>query len=208
MGHQDSLALRGGKHALACCAARGHSSSMTRRRVAGVILGVLLWAVVVLCLTVTLAPFFLDRVYYRGPVTGHFDGRRFFNPDGDWADVTPAQRNRLLWQQIFGDPTRPAWPDRVMVNPERPPARVAGAGMRVTWIGHATVLVQADGMNILTDPVWSETVGPFGIGPRRVAEPGVRFDDLPRIDLVLVSHNHYDHMDLATLKRLWERDRQ
>ncbi len=78
--------------------------------------------------------------------------------------------------------------------------------MTATWVGHATMLVQADGVNILTDPVWSETVGPFGFGPRRVAEPGIRFEDLPKIDLILVSHNHYDHMDLATIRRLWERD--
>ncbi|MEP9359441.1 MBL fold metallo-hydrolase [Sphingomonas sp. KR3-1] len=167
----------------------------------------LLWIVVVLCLAATIAPFFLDRVYYRGPASGHFDGRRFFNPDGEALDVSPARRNRLLWQQVFGDPTRPAWPDKVAVMPDKPPARVDGGAMRVTWIGHATVLVQADGVNILTDPVWSDRAGPFGIGPQRVAEPGVRFADLPKIDLVLVSHNHYDHMDLATLRRLWDRDR-
>ncbi|HEX8555750.1 MAG TPA: MBL fold metallo-hydrolase, partial [Sphingomonas sp.] len=63
------------------------------------------------------------------------------------------------------------------------------------------------GLNILTDPVWSDTAGPFGFGPKRVAKPGIAFDDLPRIDLIVVSHNHYDHMDLATLKRLWDRDR-
>lgn len=79
--------------------------------------------------------------------------------------------------------------------------------MLVTWIGHSSVLVQTQGLNILTDPVWSDTAGPFGIGPRRVAAPGARFEDLPRIDLVLVSHDHYDHMDLATLKKLWDRDR-
>jgi L-ascorbate metabolism protein UlaG (beta-lactamase superfamily) len=68
--------------------------------------------------------------------------------------------------------------------------------------------MQTQGLNILTDPVWSERVSPFSFaGPERVRAPGVRFEDLPPIDLVLVSHNHYDHLDLATLKRLWERDR-
>jgi L-ascorbate metabolism protein UlaG (beta-lactamase superfamily) len=176
-------------------------------RVIRPILTVLLWTVVALCVTATVLPFLLDRVYYRGPVSGHFDGQRFFNPDGEGLDVTPARRNRLIWQQLFGDPTRPDWPDKVAATPGKPPARVAGAAMKVTWIGHATVLVQADGVNILTDPVWSDTVGPFGIGPKRVAAPGVRFEDLPKIDVVLVSHNHYDHMDVATLQRLWERDR-
>jgi L-ascorbate metabolism protein UlaG (beta-lactamase superfamily) len=80
--------------------------------------------------------------------------------------------------------------------------------MRVTWIGHATVLVQTEGINILTDPIWSDRASPFSFaGPKRVRAPGVRFEDLPKIDIVLISHNHYDHMDLPTLKRLWERDR-
>lgn len=170
-------------------------------------LAVLLWTVVALCLVLTVTPFFLDRIYYRGPVSGHFDGRRFFNPDGGDAEFSPARRNRLIARQIAGDPSRPAWPDHVPVTPGRPPARVADGRMLVTWVGHATLLVQAGGVNILADPVWSDRVGPFGFGPRRVAAPGVRFVDLPRIDLVLVSHDHYDHMDLATLRRLWNRDR-
>lgn len=85
------------------------------------------------------------------------------------------------------------------------PAPGAGHGdeLRVTYIGHATILLQTAGVNILTDPIWSERASPVGFaGPRRVAAPGVRFDDLPPIDLVLVSHNHYDHLDLPTLKRL------
>lgn len=176
-------------------------------RLIRIALASLLWIVVAFCLIATAAPFFLDRIYYTGPVTGHFDGKRFFNPDGDALDISATRRNKLLWQQIFGDPTRPAWPDKVAVTPSRPPASVEGERMRVTWIGHASVLVQASGLNILTDPVWSDTVGPYGFGPKRVAEPGVRFEDLPKIDIVLVSHNHYDHMDLATLKRLWDRDK-
>ncbi|WHU01143.1 MULTISPECIES: MBL fold metallo-hydrolase [unclassified Sphingomonas] len=176
-------------------------------RLIRIALASLLWIVVAFCLVATAAPFFLDRIYYTGPVSGHFDGKRFFNPDGgDALDISATRRNKLLWQQIFGDPTRPAWPDKVAVTPSKPPASVEGERMRVTWIGHASVLVQASGLNILTDPVWSETVGPYGFGPKRVAEPGVRFEDLPKIDIVLVSHNHYDHMDLATLKRLWDRD--
>ena len=70
------------------------------------------------------------------------------------------------------------------------------------------MLIQTQGLNILTDPVWSDKVGPLDlVGPTRVAPPGIRFDDLPKIDLVLVSHNHYDHLDKATLKKLWQRDR-
>lgn len=172
---------------------------------------VLLFLIVSLCLLVTIVPRFLDAVYYRGPAGGHFDGARFFNPDGDDDAVAPPSgakpRANFLLRYILGNDGRPRWPEHVAIHPVAPPARVEGDAMLATWVGHATVLVQTQGLNILTDPVWSRTVGPLGIGPARVAEPGIAFDRLPKIDLVLVSHNHYDHMDLATLKRLWDRDR-
>jgi L-ascorbate metabolism protein UlaG (beta-lactamase superfamily) len=171
------------------------------------LLAVLLWAVVALCLAATIVPRFLDRIYYRGATSGHFDGARFFNPDGTDTELSPATRNRMLARRLLGDSAQPAWPERVAVAPSRPAARVEGARMVATWVGHATVLVQAQGLNILTDPIWSDRAGPFGLGPRRVAAPGIAFEELPRIDLVLVSHNHYDHMDLASLKRVWDRDR-
>jgi len=96
----------------------------------------------------------------------------------------------------------------VTENRRRCVERVHPDLMAVTWIGHSTVLVQAGGLNILTDPIWSERASPFSfVGPKRVRAPGIRFEDLPKIDLVLIIHNHYDHMDLPTLKRLWERDR-
>lgn len=169
----------------------------------------LLWAVVLLCLAATVVPHFLDRIYYRGPVSAHFDGARFFNPDGEdtFTPSVKTGRARLIWTELFGDPTRPAWPGHVAVTPAKPADRVRDGAWVATWVGHATLLLQGDGVNILTDPVWSDTVGPFGIGPRRVAEPGIRFEDLPPIDIVLISHNHYDHMDLDTLARLWRHDR-
>ena len=166
---------------------------------------VLLWLVIIICLTLTIVPHFLDARYYRGPVSDHFDGERFVNPDGD--DGLPVANTGSMLRYITARDDRPLWPSRVQVTPAKPPARVVGARMLVTWVGHASVLVQTQGLNILTDPVWSESAGPFGFGPTRVAAPGIRFEDLPRIDLVLVSHDHYDHMDLATLKRLWDRDR-
>mgnify|MGYP000959161956 FL=1 len=80
-------------------------------------------------------------------------------------------------------------------------------GIRITNIGHATLLIQADGVNILTDPVWSERASPFSwIGPRRYTEPGVTLADMPRIDIILLSHNHYDHMDIASLRYFYDRD--
>ena len=171
---------------------------------------ILLFLVVALGLAITIVPRFLDRIYYEGAVSDHFDGARFFNPDGDedtTAPPTGGSRAGFFWRYLTGNDGRPPWPKTVSVTPSRPAARIDGERMVATWIGHATVLVQTQGLNILTDPVWSDTAGPFGFGPKRVSAPGVRLEDLPKIDLVLVSHNHYDHLDKATLKRLWERDR-
>jgi L-ascorbate metabolism protein UlaG (beta-lactamase superfamily) len=135
--------------------------------------------------------------YYHGPVTAHFDGRKFVNP---WAPMPESFRTFLKWR-MNADPT--PWPDSVPVTLSSPPQRVYGDTLRVTYVGHCTVLLQTQGVNILTDPIWSKRASPVSFGgPKRVAVPGVQFEDLPPIDVVLVSHNHYDHMDLPTLKRL------
>src|SRR5262249_5710781 len=99
---------------------------------------------------------------------------------------------------------RGPWKDSPDAAPgPRPPERVSGRALRVTFVNHSTVLLQMDGVNVLTDPVWSERVSPFSaIGPRRHRPPGIRFEDLPPLDAIRVSHNHYDHMDLGTLRRL------
>jgi len=167
----------------------------------------LLFLLVGLCFAPSVVPPFLDRIYYRGAPSGHFDGAHFFNPEDRLRPPRATPPARFFNRWLTGD-GRARWPERVPVTPTVPPAWVEGRTMLVTWIGHSTVLVQTGGLNILTDPIWSERASPFAFaGPKRVRAPGVRFADLPRIDLVLVSHNHYDHMDVATLKRLWERDR-
>lgn len=139
--------------------------------------------------------------YYQGPVSDHFDGQRFFNPEG----VEPGGLLDLLRWQFGGGRVR--WPNPVVsaFPPAMPDRHVFGDRLRVTMVGHASMLIQIEGLNLLTDPVWSERASPFTFaGPKRVVPPGIRFEDLPPIDLVLVSHNHYDHLDLATLKRLQE----
>ena len=173
------------------------------------VLSGLLWIIVVGALAVVIVPRFLDRIYYEGAVSDHFDGARFFNPDGEDTARAPGGGGRagFLWRQATGRDGRPRWPASVATTQTKPATRVTGEAMVATWIGHATTLVQTQGLNIVTDPVWSERAGPFGFGPQRVQPPGVAFDDLPRIDVILISHNHYDHMDLTTLKRLWMRDR-
>ena len=143
-----------------------------------------------------------STVYYDGPTSDHFNGKVFLNP-------VPRQEgflDFLKWR--FGRDPAP-WPEWVDIGPTaKPPARIEGDDLRVTFVNHATVLIQTRGLNILTDPHWSERASPFSFyGPKRVHAPGVAFEDLPKIDAVLVSHNHYDHFDLKTLQRLYDRDR-
>ena len=133
---------------------------------------------------------------YRGPVSDHFDGVRFRN-------LTPTRDKTILdlmrWQATS---RRGEWSWRD-IAPQVPPARVHGEGLRVTLVNHSTTLIQTAGLNILTDPIWSKRCSPYQwAGPARFHAPGIRFEDLPGIDLVLVSHNHYDHLDLQTLQRL------
>ena len=138
--------------------------------------------------------------YYRGPRTDHFDGRHFFNEE-PFEEQQPSELAR--WQL---DRHRGKWPDSAAIPAPAPPARVGGGALRVTMVNHATVLLQMDSLNILTDPVWSARVGLEGrFGVRRHRPPGIPFDSLPRIDIVLISHDHYDHMDLPSLRRLQQR---
>ncbi|PSJ37371.1 MBL fold metallo-hydrolase [Allosphingosinicella deserti] len=138
--------------------------------------------------------------YVLAPPSDHFDGERFFNPGEPATDRT--LRDGWRWKTA-GETSR--WPSHVPIEQAVPAQRVGG--LRVTMVGHATLLIQTAGLNILTDPVWSERVSPVSFaGPKRVTAPGIRFDDLPQIDVILLSHNHYDHLDVATLKRLQRRD--
>jgi L-ascorbate metabolism protein UlaG (beta-lactamase superfamily) len=135
------------------------------------------------------------------PFPKHFDGKRFFNPD---APQVRGFLDTLRWKLTSRqEPSARLVPD---VEPSKPPSGVDGDELRATLINHATLLLQQNGSHILTDPVWSERASPLTwIGPRRRRKPGVRWEDLPRIDTVLLSHNHYDHLDLATLRLLMER---
>ncbi len=101
---------------------------------------------------------------------------------------------------------RTLWPARILVQPGRPAPLQALDDAIVTFVGHSTFLIQTSAGNILTDPMYSDRASPLPfLGPRRAREPGVRFDDLPAISVVLLSHNHYDHCDLRTLSALERR---
>jgi L-ascorbate metabolism protein UlaG (beta-lactamase superfamily) len=128
----------------------------------------------------------------------HFDGRRFFNPGGSLPQPFSAL------PRLLREPRTP-WPARVDVPPRRPPG-LDGALAVVTFIGHSTFLIQTAAGNVLTDPMYSQRAGPLNVlGPRRVRQPAVQFDDLPPISVVLLSHNHYDHCDPRTLGMLARR---
>lgn len=134
---------------------------------------------------------------YAGPVSDHFDGERFHNAES--FDKNFGDLIRYYWERSPGEWTR----DLTTQPGPRPLATVGEGALRATVVNHATVLLQFDGLNVLTDPIWSARASPVSwAGPRRYVPPGLAFEDLPKIDAVLVSHNHYDHLDLPTLARL------
>ena len=124
-----------------------------------------------------------------------FDGVRFGQPE-------PREMSfRQMLKKTFGS-RRGSWRKFIATEPgEAPPARVCDGELRVTMINHATLLVQMDGINLLTDPIWANRSVPT-VGVKRHRPPGLRFEDLPPIDAIVISHNHQDHMDLPSLRRL------
>jgi N-acyl-phosphatidylethanolamine-hydrolysing phospholipase D len=126
-------------------------------------------------------------------------GFRNLNPAYAYPLVERAKR--LVVRSIQG------WPDRgrplEVLRNDGAALRANGINPTITWIGHSTFLVQVDGMNILTDPNWNDRASPVRfVGPRRLVAPGLRFEDLPKIDAVVISHDHYDHLDEMTVRRL------
>jgi len=136
---------------------------------------------------------------YEGPVSDHFDGKHFRNLGGPLRHGSDG-----FWKWTFTRRPGP-WPDwdEGMGPGAAPPRVVEGGHLRVTFVNHASVLIQMDGVNVLTDPMYSKRASPVSwAGPKRRRPPGIRFEDMPRLDAVVMSHNHYDHLDLPTLGRL------
>lgn len=139
--------------------------------------------------------------YYTGPVTDHFDGRCFY------LQTHNTRKTSAELKKWRNERTPAKWPKWIR-HPNHPPLREAhdGENLSITFIGHATALIQVCGLNILTDPFFSMRTSPVQwAGPKRVHAPGIALKDLPPIDIVLVSHNHYDHMDLPALRKLHDR---
>jgi len=166
---------------------------LTRRRVLGVLAAS--------AAAIGVPSIWLSRMKtYSGPVSDHFDGLYFYDPDGS----PPKTLAQVLRWQLGRSRQRAAWPEWApSPHADTPPPRVEGNRVRLSFVGHASWLIQTAGLNILVDPVWSERVSPFSFaGPKRHNDPGIAFEALPKIDVVLVSHGHYDHLDIATLSRL------
>jgi L-ascorbate metabolism protein UlaG (beta-lactamase superfamily) len=131
------------------------------------------------------------------PISDHFDGRRFFNP---YSPIGKSLRDLWRWQRTR---QRASWPEHVDDPIYARPHRVSHDRISATFIGQSTFLLQVGGVCVLTDPVWSDRCSPIPfVGPHRVRRPGQSLDTLPAVDLLLVSHNHYDHMDLPTLRHV------
>jgi L-ascorbate metabolism protein UlaG (beta-lactamase superfamily) len=163
---------------------------------------IMLWILgtaAVFVVSISILGWMFSKPGYEGPKSDHFNGAAFQNisevPAKNLFDVMKWYLNRDQgpWEEI---------PESEVVFAQKPAAKVTDA-LVITYVNHSTFLIQADGLNILTDPVWSDRVSPLSFaGPKRMRSPGVKFEDLPKIDLVVISHNHYDHLDISTLKKL------
>ncbi len=138
------------------------------------------------------------KSYHQAGLNLQYDGERYHLPA---HKAVKSAGDLLKWQTSGNKQKWPEWIDNE-AHPH-PLQRVNGDDVSVTWIGHATVLIQTGGVNILTDPFFSMRASPVQFaGPKRVRSPGVALEDLPPLDLILLSHNHYDHMDLPALRKL------
>lgn len=146
-------------------------------------------------LSIILIGVLISAPVYKGPLSDHFDGKQFINPGG-----AKAQGFKEVFQWMMNR-KRGIWIENKSGEYGKRPLDFFREGIRITFVNHSTFLIQVGSVNILTDPVWSKRVSPFSkTGPKRMRAPGIRFEDLPRIHLVLLSHNHYDHLDLSTMR--------
>ena len=136
---------------------------------------------------------------YKGPMSDHFNGKKFYNRENSDVGLIDFFKFSLPFNFIKED--WPEWIDSTLAK--IPLARQTGDEISVTFINHSTLLIQVDGINILTDPIFTQRTSSLSwVGPKRVRNPGVNLADLPPLDVILISHNHYDHLDIASLQLL------
>jgi len=158
----------------------------------------LLFLILFVPILIAIVGYSVSAPVYNGPVSDHFDGREFMTPGGAEVHGLPQVLKWMLTRK------RVPWKENNDAEPGKRPLAHFNDGIRITFVNHSTFLIQADGVNILTDPVWSKRASPFSLmGPRRMRPPGIKFEDLPKIHAVMLSHNHYDHLDIPTLRLLF-----
>ena len=171
------------------------SRSCARRVAVGLCL-----VAVVLVLAATLRPGTAATPAGHGPHHRGGGGFRNLAPSYAYSNIGLKGLPRFVRERLSRGP---AGARLALLPNDGAEVRANGRSPTVTWVGHATLLVQIDGVNILTDPHWGERASPVGFaGPRRLLPPGIRFEDLPDIDVVVISHDHYDHLDEGTVRRL------
>ncbi len=159
----------------------------------------LLALVVAFLVLVFLFGYLISAPKYKGPVTDHFDGKRFINPGSVKAKGLGEVLKWMVGRKL-GE-----WKERKDIAFGENPVEKVNDGIRITFVNHSTFLIQVDGLNIITDPVWSKRTSPVEwAGPKRMRPPGISLDALPKIDLMLLSHNHWDHLDIKTVKKINE----
>ena len=169
----------------------------------------ILWSVAFTAILFFVINIFYVSTGYKWPLSDHFDGKRFYNigwsPKESYRiERSDDKKGWLIYWLLHREKNK--WIKREII-PVVPTERNMTNDAIITYIGHATVLIQISGLNIVTDPVWGNRASPFSwAGPRRFTDPWVKLTDLPAIDIVLLSHNHYDHMDIVTLRKLAAKD--
>ena len=162
------------------------------------IMFILAFIVIVIPVIFISVGFYVSAPKYSGSRSDHFDGKKFINPAGVQAK---GLKEVFMWMI---NRKRGEWNENKTESYGRRPLSREKETIRITFVNHSTFLIQVDGLNILTDPIWSKRTSPFTwAGPKRMRLPGLKFEDLPRIDAVLISHNHYDHLDLPTMRTVF-----
>src|SRR5688572_7174368 len=195
---------------------RGDESSKPRRWLRRLTIGVVVVALLALvgagvaAWVLSLPPFGADpsgERLARARANPLYHGGAFANPPPPAPKRTSGDALRMLGNQLGGDEVRvpPSTVPVVAVDARALQSTPPSSGLRAFWIGHASVYVELDGVRFLVDPVFSEYASPFDLGPRRFHRPPIALADLPPIDVVLITHDHYDHLDMTAAQELARR---
>jgi L-ascorbate metabolism protein UlaG (beta-lactamase superfamily) len=131
--------------------------------------------------------------------------------EGKFKNIHSSKKKRSFWtfinMRLFGEETSAKWPEQVELKELNTKLSKQTLRPEITFINHSTFLIQVDNLNILTDPVFSERTSPVQwAGPKRVIKPGIKKENIPKVDIIIISHNHYDHLDYDSLEYFKKRD--